>query len=103
VNVLHPLEVGLLVHLRREADVLLADGLLGLVGQRLNLDEPLRGEARLDDCFAAVAVAHVVDVVLDAGQQALLFEVGDDLFARLIAVEAGVCAAFGVDVAFRRP
>ena len=99
VNVLHPLEVGLLVHLRREADVLLADGCLGLVGQRLNLDEPLRREARLDRRLAAVAVAHVVDVVLDAGEQALFFQVGNDFLAGGVAVEARICAAFGVDVA----
>src|SRR5208337_1646823 len=66
VNVLHPLEVGFLVHLRREADVFLADGCFGFVCQRLNLDEPLRREARLDNRFAAVAMADVVDVVFDA-------------------------------------
>ena len=74
------------------------DGGDGFLGQRLNLDEPLRGEARLDDGFAAVAVAHVVGVVLDAGQEPLLFEVGDDFLARSEAVEARVGAAFGVDV-----
>jgi hypothetical protein len=70
----------------------------GLLGQRLNLDEPLRGEARLDHGLAAVAVADVVGVVLDGGQQPLLFEIGDDALARHVAVEARVGAAFGVDV-----
>jgi hypothetical protein len=54
VDVLHPVEVGLLVLLGREADGFVAvgvglDGGDGLLGERLNLDEPLRGEARLDD------------------------------------------------------
>ncbi len=47
VDVFHPVEIGLLVLLRREADSLFAvrtrlDGGNGLIGQRLNLDEPLR-------------------------------------------------------------
>ena len=44
-------------------------------------------------------MADVVGVVLDAGQEALLFEVGDDALAGDVAVEAGVDAAFSVDVA----
>ena len=72
VYVLHPVEKGLLVLLGSEADGFLAvgpglHGGDGFVRQRLNLDEPLRGKARLDHSFAAVAVADVVGVVLDAG------------------------------------
>ena len=104
VDVLHPVEVGLLVLLRGEVDGLFAvrarlDGGDGFLGERLDLDEPLRGEARLDDGFAAVAVAYVVDVVLDASQKTLGFEVGDDFLAGYVTVESGVGAAFGVDVA----
>ena len=61
-------------------------------------DKPLRGEARLDDGFAAVAMADVVGVVLDRGEEPLLFQVLDDLLASRKAIEAGVGAAFGVDV-----
>ena len=43
-------------------------------------------------------MADVVGVVLDGGQKALLFEIGDDAFAGHVAVEPGVGAAFGVDV-----
>ena len=94
VDVLHPVEVGLLVLLGGEADGLVAvgvglDGGDGLGGQRLDLDEPLGGEARLDDGLAAVAMADVVGVVLDGAEQALLFEVGDDALAGRVAVEAG--------------
>ncbi len=73
VDVLHPVEVGLLVLLGGELNGLFAirvrlDGGDGFLGERLDLDEPLRGEARLDDGFAAVAVADVVGVVLDCAQ-----------------------------------
>jgi hypothetical protein len=72
VDVVHPVEIDLFVIFGREANGLVAvgiglDGGDGFLGKRLNLDEPLCGEARLDDGFAAVAVANVVGVVLDAG------------------------------------
>ena len=98
VDVLHPVEVGLLVlsGVNWMCCRSSLDGGDGFVGQGLNFDEPLRGEARLDHGLAAVAVADVVDVVLDAGQEALLFEVGDDALAGDVAVEACVGAAFGL-------
>ena len=83
VDVLHPLEVGLRILLRRELDVALLDRRDGLVRQRLNLDEPLRRKPRLHHRLAAVALAHGVDVVLHADQQALRFQILDDLLARL--------------------
>ncbi len=98
MDVVHPLEVGLRVHLRREPDVAFLHRGDGLVSQRLNLDEPLHREPRLHHRLAAVAVAHVVGVLLHAGQQALCFEVVDNLLARDVAIETRVGAAFGVDV-----
>jgi hypothetical protein len=59
----------------------------------------LRGEPRLNDRLAAVAVAYVADVVLDSRQELLRFEVGDNFFTRSIAVQAGVGTTFGIDVA----
>src|SRR5580658_9632257 len=69
VDVGYPLDVDLLVVLGREADGLVAggvgfDGGDGPLGHRCSAgvrlfvdgDEPLRGEARLDHGFAAVAV-----------------------------------------------
>src|ERR1017187_7565224 len=61
VDVFHPVEISLLVLLRRESDRFFAvrtrlDGRDSLVGQRLNLDEPLRRKARFDNGLAAVAV-----------------------------------------------
>ncbi len=103
VDVIHPVEIDLFVILRRESDGLCTAGVRlnrgdSLVGKRLNLDKPLRGEARLDNGFAAVAVADVVDVVLDSGQETLCFEVGDDLFASRKAIEAGVWSAVLIDM-----
>ena len=72
VDVFHPVEIGFLVLLGGEVNGLFAvgaglDGGDGLVGEGLDFDEPLGGEARLDDGFAAVAVADVVGMVFDAG------------------------------------
>ena len=70
----------------------------GLVRERLNLDEPLQRQPRLHHRLAAVAMAHVVDVVLDPRQQAHLFEIRDNLLARDKAVQPRIHAALGVDV-----
>ena len=112
MDVFHPVEIDLLVVRRRKADGLLAAGVSlhrgdGLLSHRLAAavwlpvdgHEPLRGETRLDHRLAAVAVAHVVDVILDASQGAPRFQVLDDLFASGKAVEARVDAAVFVDVA----
>ena len=42
----------------------------GGLGERLHFQEPLRGDARLDDGFAAVAGADGVSVLGDVFQQA---------------------------------
>ena len=78
MDVPHPLVVGLAVLVGGELDVALVDGVDGLVGERLDLDEPLLREARLDDVLRAVAEADGVVVVFDGDQQACGFEVGDD-------------------------
>jgi len=73
VDVLHPIGVSLLVLIGRELDMSLLDRFDSFVSQRLYLDEPLRGKARLDGRLTSVAVAHVIRMVLDAGEQALSF------------------------------
>src|ERR1019366_4684664 len=55
VNVAHPLEVSLGVILRHELDVAVLHHRDGAVGQRLDLDEPLRRKPWLDDGLAAIA------------------------------------------------
>ena len=91
-DVVHPLEVGLGPVVRDELDAAVLHRLDGLLGQRLRLDEPLRGDQRLDDGLAALALAEAERVVLDLHQQAELFEVGHHALARLEAVQAGVGA-----------
>ena len=105
---LHPFEIDLLVLLRREADGLVAIRVRlhsgnRLLGQRLNLDEPLRRKPRLHDGLAAVAMAHVVYVVLHARQETLLFKILDNFLARSITVETRIGAAVRVDVRRDRP
>ena len=53
-------------------------------------EEPLHGEARLDDGAGALREGDGVLVVLDGDEQAGGFEVGDDLLAGGEAVEAVV-------------
>ncbi len=60
--------------------------------QRIHLAEPLRGNARLDFGFAAVADAHGVRDVLDFFEQAQLLQIFDDARARNEAVKSGVLA-----------
>ena len=86
------------IHLRRELDVSFFNRRNCLVRQRLNLDEPLQRKPRLHHGLAAVAVAHVVHVVLDAGQQTHLFEIGNNLLARDKPVQPRVNAALSIDV-----
>ena len=98
VNVAHPLEVGLLVLLRRKADVTFFDGSDGHVGERLNLDEPLRGQRALDDVARAFAATDGVGVLLDFDELAARFQIGDDAFACDVAVQSRVVASCCVQV-----
>jgi hypothetical protein len=68
------------------------------IGEGLNLDEPLGGEARLDDGLGAVAAADGVGVIFGGDEEALGFEIGEDALAGLVAFEARVGAAAFVDV-----
>src|SRR6266496_6046369 len=63
VDVFHPVQVSFPIHLRRESDVTIFHRCYRAISERLNLNEPLQREPRLHNRLAAVAVAHVVDVV----------------------------------------
>ena len=91
-DVLHPVEVDLVEALRDDPDAPVAHRVDGRLGQRLDLDEPLRRDARLDDRVAALAVADGVDVLHDLDQQALALQVLDDAAAALGAIQAGIRA-----------
>ena len=97
VDVAHPFVVGLAILLRCEANVAFVDRGDGLFGERLNLDEPLGGEARLDHGLAAIALADGVGVIFH-GIAGLVFELGDDSLARLIAIEPGEWTGHFVEV-----
>ena len=98
VDVTHPLVVGLAVLVGRELDVALVDGFDGLVGEWLDLDEPLLREARLDDDAGALREANGVGVFFYCDEEALGFEVGDDALASFVAVEAVIGRAGEEDV-----
>ena len=75
-----------------ELDVVNLHALKCRLGQFLHLHEPLGGELWLDDGIGALAVAHLVDVVLDAFHQSGGLEVGHDFLAHDEAVLADVHA-----------
>ncbi|CDN46068.1 Uncharacterized protein BN871_KJ_00010 [Paenibacillus sp. P22] len=96
-DVLDPVQVDLLEAVRHEVHALA--GLLGFdraFGERLHCHEPLRGQVRLDDGAAALAVPDLMHMVLDADENAALLKVGDKLLARFGAVEALVRSGLGV-------
>ncbi len=79
-------------------DGVLRDGVAAGVGGFVDGEEPLQGEARLDDDAGALAEADGVGVVFDGFEEALGFEVGDDAVAGFVAVEAVVGRAGEGDV-----
>ncbi|MDT4793166.1 hypothetical protein FQZ97_256800 [compost metagenome] len=104
LDVAHPAEVHVLVLLRHELDAAVFHGGDGRFGQRLGGDVPLVGEPGLDDGAGAVALGHFQRVVVDLLEQAGGLEVGDDLAARVEAVEMGIggrqaAVHLGVDAA----
>ncbi len=64
-----------------------------LLGHAGHVAEPLRRDQRLDRLAAALAVAHVMDVVLDLDEITLLAQALDDPGARLETVEPGEAGA----------
>src|SRR5947209_19496352 len=88
MNVAHPLEVRLGVIFRRELDLAFFHGLNRAVSQRLDFDKPLGGESRLNDGLATIALADGQRVIFYPSQQPALFEIMQDFFARLIAVQS---------------
>ncbi len=111
MDVGHPLEVDLFVHLWREVDCgffavdgfdgfdgVLRDGFAAGVGGFVDGEEPLEREARLDDYAGALAEADGEGVVFDGFEEAGGFEVCQDFFAGGVAVEAVVGRAGERDV-----
>ncbi|MNM56682.1 hypothetical protein D3C81_678590 [compost metagenome] len=99
LDIAHPGEVHVLVLLGHELDTAIFHGGDGRLCQRLGGNVPLVGQPRLDDGARTVAFRHFQGVVVDADQQALGVQVGDDLLARDKAVKVGVLGRqLGVDL-----
>ena len=96
-DVLHPVRINFREALRNKLRLAVVHDAQRLFGQRLHLYKPLSGNDRLDVAVAAVAGADIVVIRLDLHEVALRLEVGDDLLARLIAVEALIFAAVLID------
>ena len=88
LDVLHPVEIGLLPGRRDDRRAPLAHRGDGGLGQRLGVDVPLVGQIGLDRRAAAVAVRDHVHVVLDLVDQPLGLHHLDDALAGGEAVEA---------------
>jgi hypothetical protein len=91
LDVLEPLEVGLLPALGDDASVAFAHRREGALGERLHVDVPLVGEIGLDRHVGAVAMRDHVDVRLDLLEVAVFFQERDDALTRLEAVEPIEC------------
>ncbi len=74
------------------------DAVAAGVGRFVDGEEPLLGEARLDDDAGALREADGVGVVFDLDEEVLRGEVCDDSFACFVAVEAVVGRAGEEDV-----
>ena len=85
-DVLHPVVIGLGKALRHKLRPARTHHLDGGLGQRLHLDEPLGAGHGINGVMAAVAGAHVVGVVLNLDQIALLLKL---LHHRLAAFQRG--------------
>ena len=88
LDVLHPVEIGLLPARRDDRRAPLAHRGDGRLGQRLGVDVPLVGEVGLDRRAAAVAMRDHVDMVLDLLDQPPLLHHLDDALAGGEAIEA---------------
>src|SRR5215831_7508601 len=105
MDVLHPLQVDGPVVVRRNADVAFGDGARRRLGKAhaavrrllVNRNEPLLGKPRLNNSFAAVALADGVGMVLGPRQQAALLQVLQNSLSRIVAVETFVGSAVFID------
>ena len=88
--IVHPLVVSVLPVIRYEADRAVFDSFDRGPRQRSRLHIPLVCEERFDDGTGTIATRHHQFVFFDFFQQLAVFQVGDDLFASLVAVETNV-------------
>ena len=94
-DVVHPLEVGLAPIGGNKNDAARFHGFDGLFGQRLGLDEPLRGDQRLDNGATARALADIQRVVFGLHQRAQRTKIGQHLLAGFETIQPRVLTAGG--------
>ncbi len=92
MDVVHPVQINLPVVVGDDRDLATLDRRNGAVGQRLDLDKPLRGKPRLYSGSAAVALAERDGVVLFAHQKVAGAQIVQHLLARFVAIEPRVAA-----------
>ena len=96
VDVVHPVEIHLAIVVGDDGDLVGFDGGDRLFGERLDFDEPLRREARLDDSSGAIALSERDGVVLRSDEEALRGEVFDHASTRCETIKAGIGAGIRV-------
>ncbi len=96
-NVFQPVVIDFGEALRDDADTAIPDGLQPGFGQRLDRNEPLGGNHRLDDLAAALRAGNVERVRLFFDDQSRLAHILPQILANLEAILAGVRTAIGVD------
>jgi len=100
LDVPHPVEIGVLPVVRHEADAAVLDRPDGWLRQGPDFDVPLVGEEGLDDRPRAVAPRYHEFVVIDAFEQPLRLQGGDDLLAGLEAVRADIRNGYELSLAW---
>ena len=98
VDVVHPVQINLLVVFRNNRDLAVLDHLNRPIGQRLDLDEPLCRKPRFYNGSATIALADRDGVVLLADQKVLRAQVFEHTLARGIAAQSRVRAGVLVHV-----
>ena len=87
-DVAHPVRICLRPALRKKFDFALFHGCSGTFDLRI-FKKPLLAEIRFDGDIAALAITHIVHVVLDLQQVVLLLKLLHHCFARYETIETG--------------
>ncbi len=98
IDVVHPVEINLAVIVGDDRDFAAFDSFSSAVSERLNLDEPLLGQTRLDNCPAAFALADRERIVFFGDQKSLFLQIGQHALARFEPIEPGIRARVLVHV-----
>ena len=101
LNILHPVEVGLVKPLGNKLHFPVSDHLHSRFCQRLHLHEPLLTNPRLHGGATAVACAYIVAVILNLHQSALGLQVLDNGLTSLVAIHTGVLGIIIHDLGVR--